>query len=319
MIFLRNRVFIPLIVSSASLGLCLFTLAAPKDKKKRNPPPNYDAQIIAAIPKAPSVQPKAKRNILVFSKTNKFVHKSIPTGTRALELLGEKTGAYSATISNDLVNFEEENINTFDTIIFLSTTGDVFKPKQKVLNNMSKEEQDAAHVVEKRLQRNLLEFIKSGKGFVGIHAASDTYYSWPEYGNMVGAYFDEHPWGAQNKVSVMVEKGKEEHPLVAHMQGASLNFKEEIYQFKEPYDSRNYDMLLRLDTDNTSMKSKKIKRTDKDFGVSWVKSYGKGRVFYCSLGHNHHIYYNDKVLGHYLAGIQYAMGDLELSKKQEVK
>ena len=91
---------------------------------------------------------------------------------------------------------------------------------------------------------------------------------------------------------------------------SNLNFKEEIYQFKAPYDPKKLHMLLRLDPEQTDFS--KGKRADKDYGVSWIKHHGKGRVFYCSLGHNDHIFANPAVLQHYLKGIQWALGDLEV-------
>ena len=163
-----------------------------------------------------------------------------------------------------------------------------------------------------RLQKSLMAFVKGGKGFVGIHAATDTFYNWPDYGDMIGAYFDGHPWGADREVSIKVEPGQEKHPLVAMFDGKNQDFKEEIYQFKAPYDSKKVHMLLRLDPEKTDMKLGGIKRTDNDFGVAWARSWGKGRVFYCSLGHNEHIYWNPTILRHYLAGIQWAIGDYKV-------
>lgn len=130
---------------------------------------------------------------------------------------------------------------------------------------------------------------------------------------MIGGYFDGHPWGAATQVSVKVEDGQEKHPCCAHLEGKNLNFKEEIYQFKAPYDPKKLHMLLRLDPEQTDIS--KGKRADKDYGVSWLKYHGQGRVFYCSLGHNHHIYSNPKVLQHYLNGIQWAIGDLQAEVK----
>ncbi|RYD39601.1 MAG: ThuA domain-containing protein, partial [Verrucomicrobiaceae bacterium] len=80
---------------------------------------------------------------------------------------------------------------------------------------------------------------------------------------------------------------------------------------KAPYDSKAVDMLLRLDPEKSDMKVGGIKREDNDFGVSWVRHWEKGRVFYCSLGHNHEMYWHPKVVRHYLAGIQWALGDYE--------
>ncbi len=98
-------------------------------------------------------------------------------------------------------------------------------------------------------------------------------------------------------------------------EGKNVEFPEEIYQFKEPYDSSSVHMLLRLDTEKTDMTKAGIKRTDGDFGISWARHWGSGRVFYSSLGHNHDMYWHPKVLRHYLAGIQWALGDYKVEVK----
>ena len=255
-------------------------------------------------------KPEKARKLLVYSVTRGYRHGSIPTGKIAMRLLGEKTGAFEAVISDDLANFEPGKIDQFDAICFLNTTKDVFKPAKDEWNKMSSEQRKAAIVKERQLQKSFIGFLKSGKGFVGIHAATDTYYSWSEYGEMIGGYFNGHPWNAGTPVSVMVEKGQEKHACCAHLEGKNLNFKEEIYQFKEPYDPKKLHMLLRLDPEQTDIS--KGKRADKDYGVSWIKHHGKGRVFYSSLGHNDHIFTNPAVLQHYLKGIQWALGDLEV-------
>jgi type 1 glutamine amidotransferase len=176
---------------------------------------------------------------------------------------------------------------------------------------MSGEEKRAAQAKEMVLRENLMSFVKGGGGFVGIHAATDTFYDWPEYGEMINGYFDGHPWSANKRVSIYVEPGQELHPLAAMFGGERLDFKEEIYQFKAPYDSTKVHMLLRLDPEK-SAKVGGMKRTDNDYGVAWARSWGKGRVFYSSIGHNHDMFWHPKVLRHYLAGIQWAMGDFKV-------
>ena len=109
--------------------------------------------------------------VLVFSKTEGFRHSSIPTGIAAITQLGQEYGfIVEATENATLFNFE--NLQKFEVIIFLSTTGDV----------LSIEQQNAFE-----------QYIHNGGGFVGIHAASDTEYDWPWYGKLVGAYFDSNP------------------------------------------------------------------------------------------------------------------------------
>lgn len=269
-----------------------------------NPPKDAEKQILEALPEKAPAAAKAKRTVLVFSKTNGFRHKSIPTGHLALKHLGEKTGAFDVVASEDVAMFDEENLSKFDAVCFLSTTGEIFYPKGRKPNDEEKKIGD-------QRKQNLYDFIKGGKGFIGIHAATDTCYQCEEYGSMINGYFDGHPWNAGTDVSIMVEPGQEEHPVVAALEGKNLEFKEEIYQLKAPYSSDRAHMLLRLDTEKSNMNVKGIKRKDGDFGVAWIRPYGEGRVFYCSLGHNHHIFWDNKVLAHYLAGIQWALGDLD--------
>lgn len=280
-----------LIMSMGACGAVLLMAAAPENEQ---PPAGAAEKIAEALPAEPFVKPAKARKVLVFSKTGGFRHESIATGKVALAEMGEKTGAFEAVISDDLANFEKGKIDAFDAIVFLSTTQNPF--------------QGAGN--EKDLKDNLMAFVKGGKGFVGIHAATDTFYEWPEYGEMMNGYFDGHPWTADKKVHIDVEPGREKHPLAAMFEGEPMEFEEEIYQFKDPYDSSKVTMLLRLDPKKSDPVGG-MKREDNDYGVAWARNWGEGRVFYCSLGHNHHIYWNPKVLRHYLAGIQWAMGDLE--------
>lgn len=269
-----------------------------------------------ALPGKAFAEPAEKRKLLVFSVTNGFRHKSIPVGHTALAMLGDSTGAFEAVVSDDLANFESDRIDEFDAICFLNTTGEVFMPRfgkdGPKLADLPGAERKEITARSERLRGNLMRFIRGGKGFIGIHSATDTLYGWPEYGEMINGYFDGHPWNSRTPVSIKVEAGREDHPLVKHLGGRNLEFQEEIYQLKAPYDSGKVHMLLRLDTDQSPMDLKGIKREDKDFGVAWIRPWGEGRVFYCSLGHNDHIYWNPDVLKHYLGGIQWALGDLEM-------
>ncbi len=292
---------VALLALLATLGLAV----------SQKPPQDASDQILAAIPEKPLAEPAGKRRILVFAVTNGFRHQSIPTGQLMMRLMGEKTGAFEAVVSDDLANFEAEALAGFDLVCFLNTTGSVFLPHKKELDKMDEAARAAAKEREARLQKNLMEFIRGGGGFVGIHAATDTYYEWAEYGQMINGYFDGHPWNANTAVSLKVEPGQEEHPLAAMFLGENLDITEEIYQLKDPYESRKVRMLLRLDTERSPMDLRGIKRDDKDFGVSWARMWGDGRVFYSALGHNHEIYWHPRIVLHFLAGIQWALGDLE--------
>jgi type 1 glutamine amidotransferase len=295
---------------------CLLTGAAALFVVSQKPsaeqaPPGAAEKIAEALPAEAYAMPRTPRRLLVFSKTNGFRHASIATGKVLLEEMGRRTGAFEVVISDDLENFEKDKLATFDAVCFLNTTQSVFLPPPKEFGKLPDEEKTAARGRDARLKENLMSYVKSGGGYVGIHAATDSCYDWPDYGKMINGYFDGHPWGANSMVSVKVEPGQESHPLVAMFEGNNVEFKEEIYQLKDPYDSKAVRMLLRLDTEKTDMTVKGIKRKDNDFGISWARKWDSGRVFYTSLGHNHEIYWHPKVVRHYLAGIQWALGDLK--------
>lgn len=289
-------------------ALAMFVVAY--NPATEQPPAGAAEKIAEAIPAEAYAKAAKPRKLLVFSRTNGFRHASIVTGKLALTEMGEKTGAFEAVVSDDLAMFEKDKIGQFDAICFLSTTQNAFAPFDEEMKKMSEDDKKAAKERELRLKDNLMAYIKGGGGFVGIHAATDTFYEWPEYGEMMNGYFDGHPWMAGTEVSLFVEPGQEEHPLAAMFGGERLEFKEEIYQFKAPYDSSKVHMLLRLDPEK-SAEVKGKRRDDNDYGVSWARSWEQGRVFYSSLGHNHEMYWHPKVMRHYLAGIQWAIGDLK--------
>lgn len=277
-----------------------------------NQPPNDAAEkILAAVPDKPMAAPQKNRRLLVFSVTNGFRHGSIPTGQLMMRLMGEKTGAFEAVVSDDLANFEADVLATFDAVCFLNTTGNPFLPHTDKMKDMDEDAVKSAKILDMQLRDNLMAYIRNGGGFIGVHSATDTFYDWPEYGEMINGYFNGHPWNANTAVSVKVEPGQENHPVAAMFGGMNVDITEEIYQLKHPYDSSKVRMVLRLDTDRSPMDLQGIKRDDRDFGISWVRKWGNGRVFYTALGHNHEIYWHSKIVPHFLAGIQWALGDLQ--------
>lgn len=303
----------PLTISAVALFGVLGLYMATANPEKAGEPTTNEGKISQALKMAELKSPEkaVKKKILVFSKTNGFRHASIETGKIALTQMGESTGAFEAVVSDDMKNFDKENIEKFDAICFLSTTQNVFAPNKDEHSKMTEEEKKMAPDLEKARKANFMNFIASGKGFIGIHAATDTCYEWPEYGMMIGGYFDGHPWGANMEVSIKADEKNKSHALLNGVipEAGELRFNEEIYQHKDPYDSEKMTRLLRLDADASQKPGGGIKRKDNDFGVSWVKPHEKGRVYYCSLGHNDHIYWNKHVLRHYYAGILYALGE----------
>ena len=282
-----------------------------------------EAKVIAqAMPKKPIVKPKTDRKVLIYSATSGFRHKSIPYGKIALEEMGKQTGAFTAVISDDPANFEADKLKQFDAVILLNTTQDFFMPSAKTeKEKYSDSEWTAMLNRHNRLVDNLIDFVEAGGGLVGIHSATDSCYQHEEYGETIGAYFWGHPWGAKTNVTIVVEDP--EHEIIKPVFKGIKDFKlqEEIYQFQEePYSRDKLRILLHLDPDRSDpVDPGKIKRTDGDFAVAWVKKAKKGRVFYTSIGHNNHIFSNPLMLKHYLAGIQFALGDLKADTTPSAK
>ena len=296
----RQILWTPVFAGACCVLMSACAHAAPPDAKAL-------AAISAAAPSKPVVQPQKARKILVYSRTTSFRHSSIETGDAALKILGDKTGAWTTTISEDPKAFAD--LSSYDAIVFLNTTGDPFRAEG--FNEMSEAAKVAAKAEEDQYKANLLNFVNGGKGFVGIHSATDTFWragdEWPAFNDMIGGIFDEHPWGAGDDVTVRVEDPNS--PIVKSLNGEPMSFKEEIYQFKAPYSRDKQRVLMGLDLEKSAHKDN-LRRDDKDYAVTWIKPQGQGRVFYTSLGHREDKYSDARVLGVYLAGIQYAIGDL---------
>jgi type 1 glutamine amidotransferase len=254
-------------------------------------------KIQRALPDKAPAQPKQPRKILIFSRTAGFRHDSIPVGVQAITLLGDKTGAYKAHHTEDESFFEPEKLKTFDAVFMLNTTGDCLRPKL--------ENKEEAKEREEKLKQSLDDFVSGGKGLIGVHSATDTYAGWKGYNKMMGGAFAGHPWHTK----VPVKNLEPKHPVNAAFDGSDFEITDEIYQFR-PDTALPTDRLFLLSLDPQKMDLSKGSRQDGLYPISWVSTYGKGRTFYCSLGHRQEIYWNPVILKHYLAGIQFALGDL---------
>ena len=281
------------VLSAAALAT---SLMAGENKNNLGPAkPEQIAKVKKALPAKAPAKPKKARKILIVTRCEGFVHGSIPLGVKAIQLMGEKTGAYTAEETKDLAVFNKQDLKKYDAVLFLSTTRLDPTPEQR---------------------EALLDFIRGGKGIIGIHAAADNFYSWEEGAKVMGGLFCGHPWTAGCTVQVKLDEPG--HPINECFHGKAFKVKDEIYQFKDPYSRENQRVITSLDMSDPDTKAvkgghpDKIVRTDGDFGITWVRPEGKGRVFYCSMGHNLHIFWDNRILQHYLAGIQYALGDYDV-------
>ncbi len=281
-------------------GFCLSTaLWAQSPKELRQVNEDEIARIKAAMPDKAVAKPAQPRKMLIFWKCETFFHTVIPVANEALKIMGEKTGAFQVTaVTDDYSVFNAETLKQFDIICLNNTTSLKFDPK----------------TTPERCQA-LMDFIKSGKGIVGIHAAADNFYQWPEAQEMMGNKFTAHPWGAGTTVAIKIDEP--DHPLTAPFHGQGFKVKDEIYRTApNPYSREKQFVLMSLDMSDPGTNSVKgVIESDKDTGITWIKDVGKGRLFYCSLGHNNEIFMNTPILEHYLRGIQFAAGDFPVPTK----
>ena len=208
---------------------------------------------------------------------------------RAIERLGRESGLWTTTIRTDTevltkhkLEYNAKNLSDFDAVLFYTAGELEMNPEQKAA---------------------LLSFVRDdGKGFVGAHSATITFTSWPEYGEMIGGYFDEHPWVTFDAPIIV------EDPNFPGMQQwpASFVLKDEIYQMKD-YSRDKVRVLMRLDASKLDLNNPRVHRKDRDFAVTWAKMYGRGRVYYSTLGHVEQNWDDPRLQKMYLEAIKWAM------------
>jgi len=234
--------------------------------------------------------PLQKKRLLLVGEEKGYRHESVSHAMATIERLGNETGLWETTIRTDTealtkkkLEYNARNLNDFDAVLFF--TG----------GNLEMDAQQKA---------DLLSFIHDdGKGFIGVHSATITFTDWPEYGEMIGGYFDEHPWGTFD-APILVEDAK-----FPGMQQWPHSFvlKDEIYQVRN-YSRDKVRVLMRLDTSKLNLSNPKVHRTDGDFAVTWAKMYGKGRVYYSTLGHPKENWDNPELQKMYIEAIRWATG-----------
>ena len=201
----------------------------------------------------------APKRVLYITYTAGYRHGSIPASQQAmLDIAARSNGSLEVVPSEDLSLLSADNLKSFDAIFFF-TSGEL--------------------PISDQQKSDLLDFVRGGKGFGGAHSATDTFYTWPEYGDLIGAYFDGHPWVQQVSIDV-------EDPDHAAMRGLAPSFSilDEIYQFRT-FSRDRVRVLMTLDTGTVDLNAPGVNRTDGDFALAWCRNYGAGRVFYTALGH----------------------------------
>lgn len=253
------------------------------------------AAVDSALPAPPHEKKIYLKHILVIGQTKGFEHDSVSDGMAAIYNMGRETGLWEAVLRTDteLITKKDlarnaKTLNYFDALVFVSTTGELD--------------------LDDSQKKDMISFIKDdGKGFVGIHAALDTNYKWPEYGEMIGGWFDQHPWSTFNAPIITEDPN---FPAVHHFPRAFLKY-DEIYQPKE-WSREKVHVLLSLDpTKLNYANNPRVHREDHDFAVAWDKMYGKGRVFYSTLGHTQESWNDPDIRKMYFEAIKWVLGMTE--------
>ncbi len=200
----------------------------------------------------------ATKRILYVTHSAGFRHDTLPLSARVMEQVAQETGKLEVISTEDLSWITADRLRDVD-VVFFYTSGELpLSVEQKA---------------------DLLAFVRDGKGFGGAHSATDTLYSWAEYGDLIGGYFDGHPWAQEAAIDVE----DPDHPAARHL-APSWRIVEEFYQFRE-FSRSKVRVLMTLDTRSVDLSRPGVNRTDGDFALAWVREYGRGRVFYTALGH----------------------------------
>ncbi|MCA9414246.1 MAG: ThuA domain-containing protein [Candidatus Omnitrophica bacterium] len=244
---------------------------------------------------------QAKKKILVLTFSGGYKHSSLALAEEIIAHIGEQTGVYEADCLGlyklephqiDLSFLTADYLDKYDAVFFYTTTGEVEK-------DLLTDDQKKAFA----------DYIRSGRGaYIGSHSASDTFYNWEDYNEIVGGYFNGHPWGA-NSDPVTIKVEDPNHPATK-MLGDKWVIQDEIYQFKPGSFSRERShVLLSLDDSKTDMDRDGLNDgKDGDYPVSWCHYFGDGRCFYTSLGHREDVWANKTFQEHLLGGIKWALG-----------
>jgi uncharacterized protein len=281
-------------------------------------PPQQAPQSANMIPRGYKDVYADKKRLLIIadlSTGNQIAHMGVSHAIAMIEQLGRKTGAYVSFIrtDTDLITKGEvwgkfdyakggkkqskaRNLDYYDAVLFYTNGETNLSPEQK---------------------QDLLDFIaKDGKGFIGVHTATATAYGWPEYHEMLGGTFDNHPWNITD-AKIIVERP--DFPAMRKLKiGMTLN--DEHYQMRmtPDYSRDKVDVLARIDMSSVDLTNPNYHRTDKDMPIAWIKSYGKGRVFYSGLGHTDAAWDDTRVQNLFVEGIKWAMNGGQAPKPHPI-
>jgi uncharacterized protein len=251
------------------------------------------AKIDASIPLKPYAAPKKARKLLVVDSLEGMSHDTIGNTNVMIQRMGEKTGAWTAVFSNDLENLRYPKIKEYDAVFLNSIVGE-FMP-------------------DPVMREGFVRYVKEGGGMGAIHGTPWASRNWDEFAEMIGS--QSAPHRIEHGVLKVYDRNS---PIVRPFNYEDMPFQEEFYRFDTEGQGRlRWDqvrVLLTVGLDDPKVEPRPwtgYKRPDDIYPVAWIRSYGKGRVFYNSMGHMPETFMTPEIVGHFLAGIQFILGDLD--------
>jgi type 1 glutamine amidotransferase len=224
------------------------------------------------------------KQLLYLTQSCGYRHEVLPYSQEVMSKLGAESGAFAATCTDDSATVDWNDLGRYAALAFC-TTGEL--------------------PLSEEARVNLLAFVRNGGGFVGIHNATDTFYQWEPYGEMLGGYFNGHPW--HQEVEIVVEDA--DHPATRPLP-PTFRIHDEIYTHKN-WSREKTRVLMRMDNNSVDFAKGADKRPDGDVAMAWCHPYGEGRVFYTALGHGMPTWTDERFHQHLLGGIRWAMHDAE--------
>lgn len=246
-----------------------------------------------------------RKRVLLFGQSTSFHHGSISDAIGHMYQVLNESGLFEVEIKTDAkwiskqpdaFSGEGHNLDGFDVVFAISPVGTWELSDQQ--------------------KKDLLAFVRDdGKGFVGAHGALDANHDWPEYLDMIGGEAAGHPWNTFAAPLIIEDPS---FPAMRQFSSTRLTLYDEIYMARGPWSRDKVNVLMRLD--ETRLPALALRsgapvappafalRDDRDFAVAWTKTFGKGRVFYSSLGHVKEAWVNPDVQKMYLEAVKWAAG-----------
>jgi type 1 glutamine amidotransferase len=259
------------------------------------------AKIEAATPRQALVPPKKPRKLLVTDIQMYSGHGTIPHGNYLLEQMGKRTGAFTPTFSNDLELLKYPRIKDFDAVFLNNICGMVYNDPE--------------------VRAGILRYVQEGGGMGGNHAVTFANNNWPEFADMMGGWA-----GAHHTEKLVVKVDDPNSPLMKSFGPMSFEHTDEFYQFPmySPYSRQKQHVLMSIDVEKSDRATNnrfctECTRPDQDYGLAWIKEYGKGRTYFTPLGHTEIMYTDPRWTNHLLAAVQYILGDLDADATPSAK